>query len=377
LQGDCRISTAVPHLPLRRVVSTAVLLLSLGAAPAAFAAPPSVHIRGMAYEFNNVGTLLGGATVHVLEQPMRLATVRPDGSYDLVVPDHARITPHIVAAGHHTIFLQTFTTAGADLANVNFQTPSDAVYRALAQLLKVPVDPAGEPVDCAIVSTCSTRNVRGLDFRGFVASGAPGVAGPPARAPPALPPPIYFNEHVIPDPTQKASSVDGGVIWTGVPAGRYRITAHHPRTRFAPFVATCAPGRIVNANPPWGLHELGLRNPTRLHARWTRSGGRTTLRSLTATRMPAASVVSVACSGARCPLKLRRTRVSPSGGRADVLKALGARALRFRAGQVVQVTASAPAHDGVVLRFHIRSGTAPRVERLCLPLGDTAPRSRC
>ena len=29
-----------------------------------------------------------------------------------------------------------------------------------------------------------------------------------------------------------------------------------PSTRFASFLATCEPGRIVNANPPWGAYEL-------------------------------------------------------------------------------------------------------------------------
>ena len=68
--------------------------------------------------------------------------------------------------------------------------------------------------------------------------------------------PFYFNEQVIPDPAQKRSSKDGGVIWTGVRSGRYVVRAKHPSRRFASFVATCKPGRIVNANPPWGLHEL-------------------------------------------------------------------------------------------------------------------------
>jgi hypothetical protein len=34
------------------------------------------------------------------------------------------------------------------------------------------------------------------------------------------------------------------------------VTATSPSTRFASFLATCAPGRIVNANPPWGAYEL-------------------------------------------------------------------------------------------------------------------------
>ena len=51
--------------------------------------------------------------------------------------------------------------------------------------------------------------------------------------------------------------MDGGVVWTDVPAGAYTIRASDPSTRFGSFVATCKPGRIVNANPPWGLYELG------------------------------------------------------------------------------------------------------------------------
>ena len=98
--------------------------------------------------------------------------------------------------------------------------------------------------------------MRTLSFNGFVRYGAHGVAGATASATPALPSPFYFNEQVIPDPAQRRSSKDGGVIWTRVRSGRYVVRAKHPSRRFASFVATCKPGRIVNANPPWGLHEL-------------------------------------------------------------------------------------------------------------------------
>ncbi len=98
--------------------------------------------------------------------------------------------------------------------------------------------------------------MRNLSFNGFVRYGAHGVAGATASATPKLKSPFYFNAQVIPDPAQKRSSKDGGVIWTGVRSGRYVVRAKHPSRRFASFVATCKPGRIVNANPPWGLHEL-------------------------------------------------------------------------------------------------------------------------
>ena len=235
---------------------TAAVALAAGAA-LTNAAPRTVHLRGTAYEFNNTGHRLGNATIRVAELPRIKITTRANGTYDLVVPNRAKVTPYIRAAGFHTIYLQTFTTAGANLANVNFQTPSNAVYRALAGLLNVPLDRAGNPKRCAIVSTFSTRNVRNLSFAQFIAYGAHGVAGATASARPSLPKPIYFNANVVPDRTQRASSKDGGVIWTGVPAGVYTIAGHHPTSRFASFVASCKAGRIVNANPPWGLYELG------------------------------------------------------------------------------------------------------------------------
>ncbi len=123
------------------------------------------------------------------ERPRLRATVRRNGTYDIAVPDHADVTPYIVAAGHHTIYLQTFRTDGEDLERVNFQTPTEAVYRALAALLSVPLEPNGELRDCAIVSTFNTRNVRDLSFRRFTAYGAHGVGGATAFGTPALPRP--------------------------------------------------------------------------------------------------------------------------------------------------------------------------------------------
>jgi hypothetical protein len=242
---------------MRVVGALAVAALLISAAPAG-ARSPTVHLRGTAYEFN-APKEIAGASIRVAELPGVRATTRANGAYDVVVPERARVTPYIVAPGYHTIYLQTFTTAGEDLRNVNFQTPTNEIYMALAGLLNVSLDPAGNPTNCAIVSTFSTRRIRNLSYKQFRAFGAHGVAGATASAIPRLPPPTYFNENVIPDPSQPASSKDGGVIWTEVPPGVYRISGHSPTTRFASFIASCKPGRIVNANPPWGLYELPRR----------------------------------------------------------------------------------------------------------------------
>lgn len=244
----------------RRLAALAIagLLAAAGAAPALGAkrSVPTITISGTVYTFDNQ-VPIAGATVRVDELPWLSATSRADGSYELVIPGGTRFTPYSEAPGHARIYLQTFVSQGRDLGGVNFQMPTDGVYDLLANLLSVPRNPDGQIVDCAVVSTFSTINVRGVSFPEFVDYGAHGVANATATASPTLPKPVYFNEAVIPDPSRTSSSVDGGVIWPIVPAGVHRFFAHHPTTRFAPFRATCEPGRVVNANPTQGFFELG------------------------------------------------------------------------------------------------------------------------
>jgi hypothetical protein len=357
------------------LLGATALTAALGTVALASSSRHVVHVRGTAYEFNSVHTLLGGATIRVAELPNARASVRRDGTYDLVVPDATRITPYIEAAGHHTIYLQTFVTAGEDLNNVNFQTPSDGIYMALAALLHVPLDAAGNPRQCAIVSTFSTKNVRDLSYAQFIAYGAHGVAGATATTTPALPRPVYFNQNVIPDPTQASSSKDGGAIWTGVRPGVYAVSGHSPRTRFAGFTATCRPGRIVNANPPWGLHELAGANPARIAATWHVQGRRTTLRSLSARRLPVGSLIRVRCLGSGCRFAVRTLRAR--AGAADLERALGPRLASLGAGQVLELAVFSHAYNAEVLRWAIRAGRAPALTRSCVPLGNIKPRPVC
>ena len=100
------------HQSRRLRLSFALVAAVLSLPPAAQAAG-RVHLRGTAYEFNNVKVRPAGATIRVVEFPALSATVAADGTYDLAVPDRAKVTPYIVAAGYRTIPLQTCTTAGA------------------------------------------------------------------------------------------------------------------------------------------------------------------------------------------------------------------------------------------------------------------------
>ena len=238
--------------------AAAVLPLAalIEAGPAA-SAKPTVTISGRAYVFNHSETPIAGATIRVRELPGASAIADANGDYRLTVPDDADVTPYIEPpAGYHEIDLQTFHTRGRAIENANFQTPADAEYNGLAALLSVPIGPDGRPEQCAIVTTASARNVRGVDFETFRARTPHGVPGATAYAKPALPGPAYFNDSVIPDPSRNETSGDGGIIWTEVPAGTYRVITESASTRFASFLATCEPGRIVNANPPWGAYEL-------------------------------------------------------------------------------------------------------------------------
>ncbi len=352
-------------LTLRHMLPLTTIALAAAALPsAAGAAGRSVHITGTAYEFNNVKVRLGGATIKVAEIPSASATVKADGSYDLTVPDRRSVTPYIVAAGYHTVYLQTFRTDGENLEHVNFQTPTDAVAMALAAIVGVPFGPDNYPEQCVIVSTFSTRNVRGLgvSFDDFTAYGAHGVAGATASASPALPAPVYFNDKVVPDRSQKSSSIDGGVIWTGVPAGVYTVRASKPGTRFASFTATCKNGRIINANPPWGLHELGKKSSVVFHPRW--SGARLT--SLRVSRLPNKARVSF---GGRTQNVL--------GSSVDVAKWLPAAKRTLRRGRPFELQVTAPAYDGLVVRWRLGSSGKPAQTKLCLPLGNTVARKRC
>lgn len=236
------------------LLASVFLGLAVGDADAA-RAENTVLIKGTAYAFDDQ-TPIAGATVRARGAAGASATSREDGRYALEVPERTKVTPYVEADGYHGIFLQTFKTRRRDLRRVNFQIPTEGTYFALAALLDVELDPNGDPARCAIVSTASTRNVRKLSFAEFVAFGAHGVAGATAATRPALPDPIYFNDSVIPDPSLLETSVDGGIIWTEVPSGKYKVTATHPDTRFASFRATCRDGRVVNANPPWGLYQL-------------------------------------------------------------------------------------------------------------------------
>ncbi|MCB0871168.1 MAG: hypothetical protein KDB52_10075 [Solirubrobacterales bacterium] len=241
-------------------------------------AAKTVEISGRAFVFNHMDTGISNATVKVREFPKLSATTNELGDYTLEVPNDANVTPYILSGGPadltrrnidgevtgtrtnvhwNEIDIQTFHTRGEDIENANLQTPADAEYIGLKALLGIPSEPGiGRPNECVIVTTSSARNVRDVDYRTYWLNTPHGIEGATSFGIPSIGDPIYFNDSVLPDPNQPHSSEDGGIIWPVVPTGAYRIITEHPDTRFASFLATCAPGRVINANPPMGAYQL-------------------------------------------------------------------------------------------------------------------------
>ena len=361
-------------------MAVALAVAGLIGAGSATSAKPTVTLSGRAYVFNHSEQGIAGATIRVRERPRLSAVTDAAGDYELEVPDGADVTPYIEPpAGYHQIDLQTFHTRGRDLENVNFQTPADAEYNGLSALLDVPIGPDGRPEQCAIVTTASARNVRGVDFETFRERTPHGVPGATARAKPGLPSgAIYFNDQVIPDRSQPATSGDGGIIWTEVPEGAYRVIVQSPSSkapqqrrgsatppvRFASFLATCKPGRIVNANPPWGAYELSpgekplgagvVAGDAAYLGGGTKDGHRLVRLSYETAEALEAKVVLRQRGERIAPRRTQSLRIGTD--KTPLLVARGAEAGRAN----LKVKLTDQAHDSVTQRISVRLPPAPR-----------------
>ena len=387
----------MPRLALASLAAAAlglalVPLAGATSATSAVAEEGTVTMSGTAYEFNRVHTLLAGATIHVLEDDGLTTTVADDGTYSLEVPDQAEVTPYITKDGYGTIYLQTFTTDGQDLVNVNFQTPTLQVRDLLAAVLGIETNEDGYPAKCAVVSTVSTKQVRGVTYQQFIDWGAHGVAGVQAHITPEAGQRTYFNEYVIPDKTATETSKDGGVVWSEVPAGEYTLSAAGAGSQWPDVDVTCADGRIVNANPPWGLNQLATTVPTKVRPKWT-VGKRGTARLTGLTvgavpqqELPAAAVangetidfngaVTVSCVGSGCfaPKTTPASMKKPT----DLMKLLGADAAKVRPGRTLTVTLSVPGYNTRIDSWKVREHGKPARARQCVPLGWSAPQKVC
>ena len=383
------------RLPLASLAAAALglaLVPFVGVTTSAVAQDPTVTMSGTAYQFNTVHTMLAGATIHVVEDPDLTATVAEDGTYTLEVPDEADVTPYITDEGYATIYLQTFTTAGQDLVNVNFQTPTLHVRDLLSGGLGVDTNEDGYPTECVIVTTVSTKQVRGVTYQQFIDWGAHGVAGVQASIAPEVGTRYYFNEQVLPDPAQEESSKDGGVVWIDVPAGKYTLSATGAGSEWPDVHVTCAAGRIINANPPWGLNQVATTVPTKVRPTWSTGQHREPrLSALTVDKVPhqvlpdAAvgygetidfrGVVTVSCTGRDCfaPRSTQGSMKKP----VDLKALLGPAVHKLKPGRTLTVSLAVPGFNARVDSWKIRAHGTPARTTTCIPLGWSLEQKTC
>ena len=281
------------------------------------------------------------------------------------MPNRATVTPYIVAPGYHTIYLQTFRTAGQDLRNVNFQTPTDDVYRALTSLLNVPLDANGDVAQCAVVSTFNTRNVRDLDYKGFRAYGAHGVAGATGHAPAAAAADLLQRAgHPRPRPARllrrrrrRVGRRARGDLPDRRAGAGHGLRFVHRDLRAGPR-DQCQPA----LGPVPALPRQPGEDPRALERHAAGVGD----------RQPAAAAVHPArdLRGLGLPFTARVMRAR--GSSATVL-----RNTRFGAGQVLDVAAFSHAYNAAVGRYRITGSGTPRGRTMCIPDGMNRPQARC
>ena len=224
-----------------------------GATPdAAPLATGVTEVGGTAYMFGYEPGAVAGATIAMAELPNLTTVTGADGRWRMVVPRGVPLTPCATHSEFAPMCLQTFTFVEALPLNLNLQMVPPFYFNAFAGLLGRQVDP---PV-CQLVTTVNTKDVFLLDRKQFYGYGAHGVAGATCELDPPVAQPVYFSAVTIPKKELAETTTDGGVVWTNLPAGKYVVRTQHPTKKFADFIATCEPGRFINACPPWGAREL-------------------------------------------------------------------------------------------------------------------------
>jgi hypothetical protein len=183
------------------------------------------------------------------EAPQYTTTVAADGTFTFDVPSGGPATFTMQQQGFHLNQTGTIDIGADGVAMLGFQAPTDMTFDTLATALDVTPD----PTRCQIATTVSRAGTAPYGGDGL------GETDSVVSIDPALPAkqgPIYFgytNGVIYPDTTLKATSLDGGVVFTNVPVGDYTLTATKAGVNFSTVDIRCRAGVLVNAAPPNGL----------------------------------------------------------------------------------------------------------------------------
>lgn len=215
---------------------------------------PTRSISGLVYAFKS-RDFLEGATIGLHEHPERTTTTAADGTWSfegLAVGE--TVTPWIELEGYREASHRSFTL-DQDQERVYFQAIPTAVYDLMFQALVN----SGVEIDaeaCHLASTVTDPHMKEIstwaEFDAFIPHGLAGATV--SQIPGSEHAVIYFNEDVFPDPTMTETSIDGGVIVPNLGEGTHTLTAQDGGAHaFDTIRIQCAPGRFVNASPPWGI----------------------------------------------------------------------------------------------------------------------------
>jgi hypothetical protein len=136
---------------------------------------------------------------------------------------------------------------------------------------------------------------------------------------------------------------------------------------------TPAPAAAPPPAPPAPVTPRTEAVNARVSYGWTVRRTRLTLTQLLVRELPDGAVVTVSCSGKRCPIK--KATIKPKGRSRNLLSSLKAR--RFRAGQTVDVRITALNHHTKLMRFKLTKGKVPVGKQYCVRAGERKLRRTC
>jgi hypothetical protein len=177
---------------------------------------------------------VAGARVWIAELPItRALNIRSDAegkwSFPAIkvkgTPLHMSFVYEL--AGYPTTKSQVFEIGDDGITDVAVQLPTEAYFLAAKGQIEQQIGALiGAPYTLSNVLVTTVGKSWASMYSPDLPHGDPGVqvAISPAAPFPASLGPVYFNASVAPDPTLTSTSVDGGVLFGNLAAGRYDIT---------------------------------------------------------------------------------------------------------------------------------------------------------
>jgi hypothetical protein len=178
---------------------------------------------------------VAGARVWIAEAPItRRLGIRTgaDGTWRVLVVKlrgvPLRVSFVYELDGYPTTKSQLFEIGAGGITDLAVQFPTAAYYSAAKGQIEQQIGALiGAPYSLRNVLVTTVGKSWASMYSTELPHGDPGVqvAMSPAAPFPTSLGPVYFNEAVAPDPTLGATSVDGGVMFGNLAAGRYVVTA--------------------------------------------------------------------------------------------------------------------------------------------------------